>query len=78
MRELQLDQLNACLVVIGVPSRRYPIRFFAGYGKKRLIKTAWSMAGAQLLTRDAAEAVLLDCSVKKRPAHIFDLRGGAA
>lgn len=78
MREIQPDQLNACLVVIAVPSRRYPIRFFAGYGKKRLIKTAWSMAGAQLLTHDDALLVVEQCALKKRPAHIMDLQGGSA
>lgn len=78
MRQIQPDQLNACLVVIGVSSRRYPIRFFAGYGKKRMIKTAWSMAGAQLLTHDDALLVVQQCTLKNRPAHIMDLQGGAA
>lgn len=77
MRQIQQDQLNACLVVIAVSSRRYPIRFFAGYGKKRIIKTAWSMAGAKLLTHDYALMVVDQCTLKNRPAYILDLQGGA-
>lgn len=78
IREITPKQLNACLVVIANKGKaafgRYPIRFFSGYGKNGLILTAWSMAGAQLLTAEVAEEVVRNCKAKNRAAHILDLR----
>ena len=73
MRQVKPDQLNACYVAIAVNSHRYPIRFFAGYGKNKMIKTAWSMAGAVLLTQADAQTVVSRCAAKGRSAHIMIL-----
>lgn len=80
-RQILPEQLNAVIVVIAIKGKpcfgKYPIRFFTRYGKNQSIQTAWSMAGASLLTIAEAEEVINRCKSKNRSAHILDLRGRA-
>lgn len=86
MNNLLWKQLNAYVVLVQ-PKNSALTRFFCGFGKKGQTLTAWSLAGAHILTEEKATQVedklaqrritCAVCNVTALPYFPFD-NGGSA
>ncbi len=56
MNNLLFKQLNAYVVLVQ-PKNSSLTRFFCGFGKKGQTLTAWSLAGAHILTEQKASQI---------------------
>lgn len=72
MNNILFKQLNAYVVLVQ-PKNSALTRFFCGFGKKGQTLTAWSLAGAHILTQEKATQIELNLTQRRITCAVFSV-----